>query len=92
MKKQKLSKEKCKMYGLRRNRAPESVLELSPVLKVIKSLKQILILDGIKWLVTSGQDLTLSFHLMKKEINEILNSKGQHLQQKADEDVIELGS
>lgn len=75
----------------RRIRAPENVLELSPVLKVIKLLKQSLILIRIKCLVTSGQDLTQSFHLMKKEINKILSSKEHHLQQKANEDVIELG-
>lgn len=45
------------MCYLRRKGTPGSVMELSPVLKVI-SLKQSLVLDGIKGMVTSGKDPT----------------------------------
>jgi hypothetical protein len=41
------------MYSLRRKGALASIIELSPVLKEIKSLKKSLKLNGIKGVVTS---------------------------------------
>lgn len=44
------------MYGVRRKGEPGSVMELSPVLKEIKSLKQIkLTKNGMKGVVKSGK-------------------------------------
>lgn len=60
----KLSKEKYKLYNLRRKRTPGSVVDLSPVLKEIKYLKTSLMLSRIKGTGTSEQDLTqLRFQL-----------------------------
>lgn len=60
------SKGKYKMYRLRRKRAPGSLMERSPGLEEIESLKKIPMPIGIKEVVTSGQDPTLlSFQLVK---------------------------
>ena len=42
----KLSKEKYKMYNLRRKGAPGSVKELNPVFKALNKLKKSLMLMG----------------------------------------------
>ena len=52
--KKKPSKEKYKIYSLRRKRTPGGIIELSPVLKEIKSLKKIMIFNGIGGMVNSG--------------------------------------
>ena len=68
------------MYSLRRKGAPGRVMELSPVLKEIKSLKKTPMLNGIKGVVISEQDPTqLSFPTCEKELNESLNSEGNCL-------------
>ena len=57
MKSSKLSKEKYKMYNVRRKETPRS----------INRLEKSLMLSGIKGVVTSGQDPTqLSFQLVNK--------------------------
>lgn len=62
----KQGKKLKRMYTLRRKRASESIMELSPVLKGIKRLNKHLVLYGIKELVTSGHDpIQLSFQLVK---------------------------
>ena len=62
MKRNKLSKEKHKMYG---KGAPGSEMELSPVLKEINRLKETLMLKGIKGAETSERDpAQMSFHLV----------------------------
>ena len=67
MKRSKLSKEKYKMYNLRRKGAPGSGMELSPVFKEIRRLEKSLILNEIKEVVTSRQDPTqVSFQPVKR--------------------------
>lgn len=61
MRKRELGKEKYKMFSVKRERTPgKVVLESSPVLKETKNLKKkkYLLLNGIKEVVTSGQDPT----------------------------------
>lgn len=58
MKRNKLAKEKYKMYHLRIG-APESVIGLNSALKEIKHLKKRLILNGIKEVVTTEPNPTL---------------------------------
>lgn len=48
MKRSKLDKKKYKAYSVKRKGAPRSVMEVSPVLNKIKSLKKILMLNEIK--------------------------------------------
>ena len=71
MKRIKLSPETYKMCSSRRKGAPGSRMKLSPVFKEIKRLKQSLVLNGIKGVVTSPlsvEDHTeLSFQLVKQE-------------------------
>jgi hypothetical protein len=56
------------MYGSRIKRAPGSGMELNPVFKEVNKWK---LLNGIKGVVTLGQDPTqLSFHLMKRNKEE----------------------
>jgi hypothetical protein len=45
-----------KVYSLRRKGVLGSVMELNPVLKEIQMLKKTIVLNGIKGVVTSGQD------------------------------------
>ena len=45
-------KTKYKIYSLRRKRTLGSIMELSPVFKEIKSLKEILTLNGVKGMET----------------------------------------
>lgn len=75
------------MYSLRRQGAPESVMELCPVLKEIKSLKKKKKTDA-KWNEGSS-DLRTRAHLDKpltcgKGLKESLSSEGNQQQQEAD--------
>ena len=66
MKRKKLSKEKYKMYSLRRKETPGSRLELKQS-KEINRLKKSLMLNGMKGVLISWQDPTqLSFQLVKR--------------------------
>ena len=59
--------EKGKMYNSRRKGALGSRMMANPVFKEINRLRKILMLNGIKAVVTSGQDpIQLSFQLVKR--------------------------
>lgn len=74
------------MYSLQRKGAPGGIVELSPVLEKIQSLKERLTLNEIKRIVTSGQDPTqLSFYLVKRNLKKkSLSNEGHPLQQKVE--------
>ena len=62
--KRKLYKKKYKLYGSWIKEAPGSRTEVNPMFREINRLK---ILNGIKGVVTLGQDpIQLSFHLVKR--------------------------
>lgn len=66
MKRSKLIKGKCKMFSLRRKGIQGNSMDLSLILRDIKSFKS-LTLNGIKKVETSGQDSTqVSFQLVKR--------------------------
>lgn len=78
------------MYSLKRKVAPKNVMEVSPVLKEMKSLKKSLMLTGTKGMGTSGQECTqLNFQLVEGKLKKNLSSEGSHQQQKAVASVIE---
>ena len=52
----KAGQRECKMYSLSRKVKTGSAIELSPMLREIKSLKESPMLNAIKGVVTSGQD------------------------------------
>lgn len=62
MKRSKVDKRKYKMYNFSRKGAPGSIMELRSVLKETKGLKKSPTLNGIKEVITPGQDsIQLSF-------------------------------
>lgn len=72
-----MSKKKNKMCSSRRNGAPGSGVELYLVYKGINRLKKNLMLDGIKGMVTAGQNHTLlSFQLVKRMKEELRDGCG----------------
>lgn len=76
MKRNKLDKKKFKkMYSLRTG-APENVMRLSLVLKEMTNLKKSLMINGIKKVVTTGQDPhPAKFLTCKKELKKSLGSE-----------------
>ena len=62
-----MSKKEYKMYSSRRKRGTRKWMELNPVFKETNRLKEILMLNEIKEVETSGQDLTqLASHLVER--------------------------
>jgi hypothetical protein len=62
-----LNKGKQKMYSSRRKGTPGSGVELNPQFKEIKKTRKSLMLEGIKGMAASGQDITqLSLHQVKR--------------------------
>lgn len=56
------------MYTTRRKGAPENRMELNPMFKDMQNLKKSWMLNGLKGVVTSGQDPThVSFQLVKRK-------------------------